>query len=128
MGKIKILIIDDEKDFLSMLGEQLGLENYDVFTALDGEEGIAKAKSHKPGLVICDVRMPKKDGFEVLKVLRQDANFSAPFIMLTAVDDFDKVKKAYDNQVDFYVTKPVELNKLLKNIRLLLNLSKNRAE
>ena len=117
-----ILVIDDEKDFLGLLKEKLELEGYEVSTAVDGEEGLISAQVSHPDIVICDIRMPKKDGFAVLKALKKNPDFRAPFIMLTAVDDFDKIREAYDEQADFYVTKPVKLQKLLKNIRILLNL------
>lgn len=126
MDKAKILIIDDEKDFLEMLRESLELNEYLVETALNGKEGIKKAKEFKPNLVISDVRMPKKDGFEVLKTLKEDSEFRAPVIMLTAVDDFEKIKEAYDDEADFYATKPVHLESLLNNIRVLLNISKDK--
>ena len=123
----KILIIDDEKDFLDLLKEQLELAGYSVTTAMNGEEGLISAQVSHPDLVICDVRMPKKDGFEVLRQLKKDPNFQAPFIMLTAVDDFDRIREAYNDQADFYVTKPVNLEKLLKNIRTLLNLKRSSS-
>ena len=128
MYRNKILIIDDEQDFLDLVSERLKLEGYDVITAFDGENGLQKAKTWHPDLIICDVKMPKKDGFEVLKNLRQETNIRVPFIMLTVVDDFEKIKEAYDEEADFYVTKPVELASLSKNIQILLNLSKTRKE
>ena len=126
MQKAKILLIDDEKALLNLLRENLQAEGYEVITASDGEEGLKKAQNEKPDLVICDVIMPKKDGFEVLKVLRQNTKFQVPFIMLTVVNDFEKIKKAYYEEADFYVTKPVKLAKLVKNIQILLNISKNK--
>ncbi len=128
MGKTKILVIDDEKELLALLKERLELEGYEVITASDGEEGLISAQVCEPDLVICDIKMPKKDGFEVLKELKQHANFRAPFIMLTVVDDFDKIKEAYEDEADFYITKPVELHKLSKNIKILLNLAENKKE
>lgn len=128
MDKTKILVIDDEKDLLDLLKEKLELEGYEVVTAGDGEEGLISAQVCEPDLIICDIKMPKKDGFEVLKELKQRANFRAPFIMLTVVDDFDKIKKAYEEEADFYITKPVELYKLSKNIKILLNLAQSKKK
>ena len=128
MGKTKILVIDDEKDLLDLLKEKLELEGYEVVTAGDGEEGLISAQVCAPDLIICDIKMPKKDGFEVLKELKQHANFRAPFIMLTVVDDFDKIKEAYEDKADFYITKPVELHKLSKNIKILLNLAQSKKK
>jgi len=126
MDKAKILVIDDEQGFLDLMTEQLELGGYEVTTALNGESAIKKARRVKPDIVICDVRMPKKDGFEVLRELRKAEDFQAPFIMLTALDDFDKIKEAYKDEADFYVTKPVRFHKLLENIRILLNLSEEK--
>lgn len=128
MDKTKILVIDDEKDLLDLLKEKLELEGYEVVTAGDGEEGLISAQVCEPDLIICDIKMPKKDGFEVLKELKQRANFRAPFIMLTVVDDFDKIKEAYEEEADFYITKPVELYKLSKNIKILLNLAQSKKK
>jgi CheY-like chemotaxis protein len=125
MDKAKILVIDDEKDLLSLLKEQLELMGYSVVTAKDGEEGLISAQVSHPDLVICDINMPKKDGFEVLRQLKKDPDFQAPFIMLTVEKDFDKIREAYQDKADFYVTKPINLQKLLKNIRTLLNLKRS---
>ena len=88
MYRNKILIIDDEQDFLDFVGERLKLEEYDVITALDGEDGLQKAKTWHPDLIICDVNMPKKDGFEVLKEACSDIALyrvlkKTPIIMLS---------------------------------------------
>ena len=63
MAKIKILLIDDEEDFVLLMTKKLESEGYDVISAYNGEEGIARAKADKPNLVICDLKMPAKDGF-----------------------------------------------------------------
>lgn len=126
MDTKKILIIDDEESFLELLKSQLELEGYLVITALNGEEGIEKAKQEPPDLIICDIKMPKKNGYEVLKEIRQDKTRWIPFIMLSALTDFDNMKKAYDGDSDFYLSKPVQLELLSKNIQTLLALSQKR--
>lgn len=124
-----ILIIDDEKEFLDFMRKGLEPAGYKVITAEDGDSGVTKAQVLKPDLIICDIKMPKKDGFVVLKEIRQDKELRlAPFIMLTAVNEFNKVKKAYEDDADLYVTKPVEFAKLLKQIPLLLNLQKYKRD
>lgn len=125
MERQKILIIDDDKDALDALKRRLEHEGYDISTACDGEEGLAKAETFKPHLVITDIKMPKKDGLEVLRALwRQPHNKRLPIIMLSGIDDFDKVKEAYRGEADFYITKPIDLIPLLRSIRTLLNLAK----
>ena len=126
MIKPKILIIDDEKDFLNFLKEELELQGYEVFASLNGEDGIRQIKEFKPDLVICDIKMPRQDGFYVLKELRRSGDTKMPFIMLTAFTDFDKTRKAYAEEADLYLTKPVKIPLLLKNIKLLLALLKQK--
>lgn len=128
MGKATILIIDDEPSFLSLLKQQLEFEDYDVIAASDGEEGMTKAREGRPDLIICDMKMPKKTGLEVLNELRKDKELAlTPFIMLTALDDFETVKKAYDDQADYYATKDIDFSKLVRNIPVLLSLSKRKT-
>ncbi len=126
MGKKKILIIDDEKDLRNLLKEQLELSEYEVVTAQDGEDGLSKAAACSPDLIICDINMPKKNGFEVLKEFRKNQSAHIPFIILTVEDDFDKTKSAYDNEADYYSTKPVNIEKLKKNIITIFNISQAR--
>lgn len=128
MGKEKILIIDDEKNFLDLLKSQLELQGYAVSTAMNGIEGLKKVEEESPNLIICDIKMPKKNGYEVLDEIRRVKNSWVPFIMLSALSDFDNIKQAYDGDSDFYISKPVQLDMLTKNIRTLLNLAKNREK
>ena len=130
----KILVIDDESRFRDIIKERLLKEGYEVETAIDGEEGLSKAKEVSPDLIICDMKMPKMDGFEVLEDLRKKENLGTPFIMLTSIGDFDKIQNAYENEANFYITKPVvytklfEETKLLDNVRVLLSFPGGSAE
>jgi two-component system alkaline phosphatase synthesis response regulator PhoP len=127
MHKYKILVIEDEKEYLELLKVRLESEGYEVLTAMDGQVGIAKAKESMPDLIISDIIMPKKDGFEVLREIRNDMVLKRiPFIMLTALDDFQRVKQAYQYEADFYIEKSTESFLLLKNIQVLLHLAKSR--
>lgn len=125
-NKAKILVVDDEQDFLDFIKEQLELHGYDVMVAGDGEEGLSIISAKRPDIILCDVRMPKQDGFHVLKELRHSGDSKTPFIMVTAFDDFEKTKNAYSEDADFYITKPVEIDSLIKNIKTLLNIKANR--
>ena len=126
MDRPKILLIDDEPGFLDFLKEELEGREYDVATACDGQDGLAKIKEYKPDLIICDFKMPKKNGLEVLGEFRGSGDAKTPFIMLTAMDDFEKTKTAYDKEASLYLTKPFQLPVLLKNIQLFLTLAQNR--
>jgi DNA-binding response OmpR family regulator len=124
MDEAKILVIDDEKSLLDLLRMSLELEGYDVITAENGEEGVKKFKEHQPDLVICDIIMPKMDGYETLARIKTSQKKWTPFIMLSAIREFEKISKAYDGNADFYLIKPVDPVILLKNIKTLLNLSR----
>jgi len=126
MQNKRILIIDDEEDFLSALEKVLTENGYEVVKAADGENGLAMVKSEDPDLVICDVMMPKISGHDVLKLIRQEISGDVPVIMLTAVDDFKSVEKAYEREANFYICKPVDFDTLLKNVRILLSISGTR--
>ena len=128
MDKPKILIIDDEQEFLDLLKMSLELEGYDIITAVNGEDGLAKFQDQKPDLIICDIIMPQKDGYEVLKAVKEKQDRWIPFIMLSAIGDLDKIKQAYDGETDFYLTKPVEPWILTKNIKTLLALAQQRRQ
>ena len=119
---MKILIIDDEKAICNTLKEILQYEKYDVDIANDGEEGVKKAKAELYDLVLCDIKMPKMDGLEVLAMLQQ-INPEMPVVMIsghgtieTAVDAIRK--GAYD-----YISKPPDLNRLLITVRNALDRS-----
>jgi len=124
MDKTKILVIDDEQAFLDLLQEQLGLEGYGVITARDGEEGLQRARSENPDLVICDLKMPRKNGYEVLKEIRKGSCRYIPVIIVTVIDDYQNVKEAYKDEADFYISKPVKLAELSRHIRTLLSLQR----
>jgi DNA-binding response OmpR family regulator len=124
----KILIIDDDEQDRAILIRFLIKGGYtDIIIARDGEEGLKQARDCKPDMIICDIDMPKKDGFAVLKQIRRDRVLHRiPFIMLTGLDDFRKVKKAYEYEADFYIEKSSNYALLVKNIQVLFNLAKRK--
>ncbi|MFC1508202.1 response regulator transcription factor [Candidatus Omnitrophota bacterium] len=125
--KKKILIIDDDESIRHLVEAILkntGL--YEVIVAQDGNEGLLKFNEEVPDLIISDLNMPGKNGFEVLKELRKPGVKWRPVIMLTAEDD--KVKKVYDLEADFYITKPFDAEVLLNGIKTLLPLISMRFE
>lgn len=112
----KVLIIDDEQSIRSTLREILEYEKYEVDEAKDGEEGIKKLEKEDYNIVLCDVKMPKLDGIEVLEKA-QELGKETPFVMISAHGTIetavDAVKKgAYD-----FIPKPPDLNRLLITIR-----------
>ncbi|MEB3159941.1 MAG: response regulator, partial [Synechocystis sp.] len=113
----KILVIEDEPGVRENLAEILELAQYEVFVAADGIEGIELARHHRPDLIICDVMMPKMDGFEVLETLQADPDLATiPLIFLTAMADLQNLREGMDLGADDYLTKPFELDELLISI------------
>jgi len=114
----KILVIDDETELLKALTIRLKTSGYEVITAQDGQEGLEKAKSSNPDLIVLDILMPKMDGYEVCRLLKFDEKYkSIPVIMLTAkAQDIDKAmgKKV---GADDYITKPFETQDLVDKIK-----------
>lgn len=119
----KILIIEDEEAILLALEDNLRLEGYDVESAKDGEQGLSLAKEGKFDLIILDIMLPRMDGFDVCKQLRQDGIIT-PILMLTAKSqEIDKVL-GLELGADDYVTKPFSPRELLARVKALLRRSK----
>jgi DNA-binding response OmpR family regulator len=118
----RILAVDDENDVLLIIKTGLECEGYDVITASNGEDGLATAKQEKPDAILLDVMMPKMDGFQVLRALKEDDATSAiPVIMLTGLSERQKIQKALISGTDYYIVKPFEFEELVQKIHTVLN-------
>ena len=115
----RILVIEDEPQMLLGLRDNLELEGYEVVTASDGEDGLAKAISTAPDLVILDITLPRKNGFEVCRELRARAN-PTPVVMLTARSQETEKVLGLELGADDYVTKPFSITELLARVRAVL--------
>jgi len=115
----RILIIEDQKDMVTGLSFNLEAQGYEVSAAYDGEAGLASAEREKPDLIILDIMLPKKDGFEVCRELRR-AGLDIPILMLTArKEEADKVR-GLEIGADDYLTKPFGLSEFLARVKALL--------
>ena len=114
-SKVKILIIDDEKVIRDTLQIHLRNQNYDICEAISGKEGLERANSFHPNLVILDLGLPDMNGLQVLKDLRQWTQ--VPVIILTVSDDEDTKVKLLDAGADDYLTKPFGHLELLARVR-----------
>lgn len=113
----RVLIIDDDFDVRDQVATTLLAAYYETYTAVDGQDGVAKALSHVPDLIICDMMMPNMNGQQVLETLRQHPETaSIPFIFLTAVDTRTSVRESMDLGADDYLFKPFQVNELLKAV------------
>jgi two-component system alkaline phosphatase synthesis response regulator PhoP len=116
----KILIADDEPDILEIINYNLSKEGYQVTTAKDGDEALAKAKVIKPELIILDIMMPKKNGVEVCELLRSKPAFKDTLIIfLTALSDESSQVKGLETGADDYISKPVSPKVLLSKVNSL---------
>ncbi len=120
-----LLLIDDDKELVSLLAEFLSLENFNIDTAFDGEEGLQKALTGTYDLILLDVMMPRMNGFEMLKLLRQKSEI--PVLMLTAKgDEIDKVL-GLEMGADDYLAKPFSERELLARIRAILRRTQHKS-
>lgn len=106
MEKKKILIIEDEPTLQKALTEFLTEEDFSVFSALDGETGIALAKKEKPDLVLLDIILPKKDGYEVLGELKgNEETKRIPVMLLTNLESPEDIDRAFEKGASTYLVK-----------------------
>jgi len=104
--KIKVLIIEDEKEVSELYKLKLTIDDYDVITAPSGQEGLKKAFKDSPDLIFLDIKMPKMDGFEVLKRLRENSKTKkTPVVILSNFDEEDMVEKGLMLGADEYLIK-----------------------
>jgi len=112
----KILVVDDEKNIVNIVAYNLRKEGYEVICAYDGEKGLELAITENPELILLDLMMPKLDGFDVCRKLREK-NIQTPIIMLTArAEEIDKVL-GFELGADDYVTKPFGTRELLARVK-----------
>ncbi len=114
----RLLVVEDEATVLETLVYNLRRQGYEVHTAVDGPAALKKARSLHPDLILLDVMLPKMDGFEVCRILRQE--ITAPILMLTArTDEIDRVI-GLEVGADDYLTKPFSMRELMARVKALL--------
>ena len=108
-----ILIVDDNPANVEILQMRLMANSYDVITATDGEMGLTMAREKLPDLILLDIMMPKMDGFEVTRKLRENPEFShTPIIALTAHAMAEDRESVINSGCDSYLTKPIDIRQL----------------
>ena len=119
----KVLIADDEVNIVISLEFLMKREGFDVSVAKDGEEAVAKIREDKPDLVLLDVMMPRKTGFEVCQEVRGDSALNATkILMLTAKGRDTEMAKGLALGADAYMTKPFSTKELVSEVRKLLGI------
>ena len=122
----RILVVDDEPDFCSIVQGQLEKEGYAVELAYNGVEGLEKIRSNPPDAIVLDVMMPEKDGYEVCKELKADETTAGiPVVLLTAVASHVTSTRyshadGMSTEADDYIAKPASAEEICESIRGLL--------
>ena len=111
----KVLVVDDEPEAVELLVEFLSSKGYEVLTATSGEEALRRVKEDRPHLVLLDIRMPKMNGLEVLKRIRE-IDPEMGIIMVTAVNEEDVGRQALELGAFDYVVKPLDLKYLERSL------------
>ena len=128
VAKKRILVVDDEPDFCSIVQCNLEKAGFEVDVAYDGNEGLAKIKANPPDAIVLDVMMPEKDGYAVCKAVKEDATLaSIPVVMLTSVASHVTSTRYshYDRtsmQADDYLPKPASAEDISHSLKHLLGL------
>jgi len=122
-SKQLVLVVDDDPDLVESVGMKLESNGYQVAKAYDGEEAWGKIKAERPALVILDVMMPRKNGYELCNEIKNDADYKdITVILLTAVADAVS-KTSYTHMdgkntlADDYIPKPIDLDKLMEIVQ-----------
>ena len=125
---IKILMADDEEDILSVMSKKIAKEGYLVVTARDGLEAWNKIKSEAPDIILLDLTMPKMDGFQVLKNLRETPPSEKwqPVIIVSARRELEDMQKGFNMEADHYISKPCTVADILKAVQLMVRLIPQR--
>lgn len=119
--KHKILVVDDEPDILELIEYNLKKDGYQVFTATNGQEGVAVAKKVLPDLIILDIMMPKMDGIEACRIMRAMPEFKNTFmVFLTARSEEYSEIAGFNVGADDYIAKPIKPRALISRINAIL--------
>jgi len=118
MVKKKIILIEDEAELVQLMKMRLMANNYEVFVAYDGEDGLKKIQQDKPDLVLLDIIMPKVDGLTLCKTLKANSSTKGiPIIIVSASGGNNLEKNCKDAGADDVIRKPFEANDLLDKIK-----------
>jgi len=118
--KKKILVVDDDVSFVESVGEVLKASNFEIAKASGAEQAFEALSLEKPDLILLDVNLPDKNGFDVLRVIRASMDFSRTPVILITGDMTVQIDKGFSEGADDCIIKPVNLDKLVKDINRLL--------
>lgn len=119
----KILVVDDDKDIVERLKSKLEREGYKPIVAYDGKSALKKVAQEDPDIILLDLMLPKLNGFDVLREIRQKHNERwRPVIIISGRDEMDSLKKGYSLEADHYLIKPCNLEDILRGIQTMISL------
>ncbi len=115
--KKKILVVEDEPDIQAGIRARLELDDFDVITAANGQEGVQVARAEKPDLIILDVMMPLLNGYDVLNLLKNhDTTKEIPVLVLTALPHLEDAENAFKSGADDFLNKPYTNDRLMQKV------------
>ncbi|MBI5024534.1 MAG: response regulator [Candidatus Omnitrophica bacterium] len=122
--QIKVLMAEDEPEVLSIMSKKVAAQGYTVITARDGEEAWEKIQKESPDVIVLDLIMPKRNGFEVLRSVRERpaSGHWQPVIIVSAKRDPEDLREGYALEADHYITKPCQIEDILRSIKLMIRL------
>jgi DNA-binding response OmpR family regulator len=121
VGKLTVLVIDDDPVILELLRVNFEIEGFDVICATDGDEGLQQAHAHQPDIVISDIMMPRRDGLQLLTDLKSHPDTEdLPVILLSAKAQKAEVEQGLDMGADDYITKPFDPLELIDRLNAVL--------
>jgi DNA-binding response OmpR family regulator len=121
VGKLTVLVIDDDPVILELLRVNFEIEGFDVICATDGEEGLKRAQADHPDVVISDIMMPRRDGLQLLNDLKSDPETeNLPVILLSAKAQRNEVQQGLDMGADDYITKPFDPLELIDRLNAVM--------
>ncbi len=124
--KKRILVVDDEPDIASIVQTNLEMEGFEVEVAYDGVEGLEKVKANPPDIIVLDVMMPEKDGYQMCKEIKNDERYAdIPVIMLTAVGDHVTTTRYSHHdgtsmEAEDYIAKPASAEEITESVKRLI--------
>ena len=122
--KKKILVVDDEKDICGIVKRILENEGYEVFEAYNGQEALGKVFEISPDMMVIDVQMPGKNGFQVCEEIRKDPIYKElPILMLTVRSSKEDRLQGFTSGVDEYMVKPFDMTEIIARIKVVLERS-----
>ncbi len=129
LQKTRILVVDDEPNIVQTLQDRLEMNDYEVFTATNGKDGLEAAIQNRPDIILLDVIMPMMDGHEMLETLRKEPEGKeVSVIMLTARSQMQDIARANACGIEDYIVKPFDLSELLEKIENVLENRKALAK